>query len=120
MRAAEPHLAIEGAPQLLSQVVANMLDNSLSHRPPGTSVELTARTLPGGVTIVIGDDGPGAVPEDRERLFNRFARGERARSTARHGPGLSMVKAIAAAHGGTAAILERRRFALELRLPLRA
>lgn len=117
--AIEPDLAIEGDRRLLSQVVANLLDNSLSHTPPGTIVELSARTSPGAVTIVIGDDGPGVAPEDRERLFNRFARGERARSTAGHGLGLSMVKAIVAAHGGTVAILDRPGFALELRLPSR-
>jgi signal transduction histidine kinase len=112
-----PDLSVQGDHRLLSQVVANLLDNGLSHTPPGTTVELYARPTAGGVSVVVGDDGPGASQADRERLFNRFARGEQARSTAGHGLGLSMVKAIAEAHGGSVSILDVPGFAVELRLP---
>jgi signal transduction histidine kinase len=115
-----PDLTVQGDHRLLSQIVANLLDNSLSHTPPGTTVKLYACSTSGGVLVVVADDGPGASHMDRERLFNRFARGEQARSTAGHGLGLSMVKAIAEAHGGAVSILEGEGFTVELRLPREA
>ncbi|MFK4872512.1 ATP-binding protein [Novosphingobium sp. ZW T3_23] len=112
-----PDLWVEGDHRLLSQVMANLLDNGLSHTPPGTTLALRAGPSSGGIAIVVGDDGPGVPPMDRDRLFNRFARAEQARSTAGHGLGLSMVKAIAEAHGGNVSILDEPGFVVELHLP---
>lgn len=103
---APPDIAVAGDRRLISQALTNLLDNCLRHTPPGTAVMVSLRRKDGIAAITVGDDGPGVCVTERPRLFDRFARAERARSTAGHGLGLSMVRAIAQAHGGDARILE--------------
>ncbi|WP_395337393.1 HAMP domain-containing sensor histidine kinase [Novosphingobium sp. BL-8H] len=117
-----PDLHVHGDRRLLSQAVANLLDNALRHTPKGTVVELAAKVERGAgrdeLVLLVSDDGPGVAEEDRTRLFRRFARADRARSTEGHGLGLSMVQAIANAHGGAARILPAGSgCAVELRMP---
>lgn len=88
-----------GDEQRLHQVVTNLLINARRHTPPGTTVTVTAR--PG--RIEVHDDGPGFAPDLLPRAFDRFARGDdsRHRVESSTGLGLSLVRAITAAHGGT-------------------
>lgn len=94
--------AVPGDRRLLLQLASNLLDNALRHTPAGTTIEVALRKGASGVTLTISDDGPGVDPADAGRLFQRFSRSERSRSTDGHGLGLALVHAIAAAHHGSA------------------
>jgi signal transduction histidine kinase len=93
-------LSVEGDRVLLDRIVANLLDNALSHAPAGSSVEIRPAQRDGGVAITIDDAGPGIAEADRERVFDRFGRlaGEKGEG---HGLGLALARAIAELHGGT-------------------
>ena len=98
-------LVVTGDDGALRQVLANLLSNARVHTPAGTTVttSVTARPeAPGTVTITVRDDGPGIEPELLGRLFDRFTRGDAARSPGTGtGLGLSIAKAVVDAHGGT-------------------
>ena len=105
---AEP-VEVTGDPTRLRQVVTNLLTNAGRHTPEGTTVTLTAR--PG--RLVVHDDGPG-FPADLLRptpatAFERFVRGDGARTRVAGGTGLglALVAAIVAAHGGTVSLASR-------------
>lgn len=93
-------LPLVGDRDLLGQAVANLLDNALKFTPEGGVVRLAAREEPGGVQIEVADDGPGMPEGDRERAGERFFRADSARTTPGSGLGLSLVRAVAALHGG--------------------
>ncbi len=97
-----PGLYVEGDRRLLAQALSNLLENTLRHTPPGTTATLSARTTRDAIEVTLKDDGPGVSPADAKRLFQRFARAEASRTTAGHGLGLAMVRAIAVGHGGDA------------------
>ncbi|WP_060903905.1 sensor histidine kinase, partial [Streptomyces europaeiscabiei] len=91
---------VTGDPLRLHQLVANLLANARVHTPPGTTTTLGLGTEDGYRVIEVLDDGPGIPGELRARLFDPFVRGEETRA-AGSGLGLSIVAAIATAHGGT-------------------
>ena len=101
---ASADLAIRGDPRLLRQLMANLLDNALRHTPAGTAVDVSVARLSCGAQLVVEDNGLGVSPADAPRLFERFSRVERDRSTSGHGLGLALVAAIARMHGGEASI----------------
>jgi two-component system OmpR family sensor kinase len=98
---------VAGDEAALRQVVANLLANVRVHTPPGTSttVELGRDdgADPPAAVLVVADDGPGLRPDQVDRAFERFHRGDpsRSRDTGGAGLGLAIVDAIATAHGGT-------------------
>ena len=95
-----PGVIVRGDRELLTQAVANLLENALRHTPPGTRIGLRLfRGTDGGGLLEVEDDGPGARPEDLPRLAHRFYRGERSRSTPGNGLGLALVAAVAELHG---------------------
>lgn len=90
---------VMGDEHRLHQVVTNLLTNARRHTPDGTTVTVSAR--PGELRV--HDDGPGFPEELRETAFERFVRGDTARTRdggAGAGLGLSLVEAIVTAHGG--------------------
>jgi signal transduction histidine kinase len=94
-------LIVEGAGDELHRLALNLVQNSLMHTPPGTYVTVSARRSGHDAVIEVSDDGPGIPPHLRERVFDRFVRGEGDRSgTAGSGLGLSIVRAVAESHGG--------------------
>ena len=98
----EPPLVI-GDEARLRQVVVNLLANARVHTPAGSHVTTTL-TREGDTLIVrIHDDGPGIAPDVRDRLFERFARGDssRERRTGSTGLGMSIALAIVQSHGGS-------------------
>ena len=99
-------LPLVGDRDLLGQAVANLLDNALKFTPDGGTVTLSARTEPGLVEIAVADDGPGMPDTDRQRAGERFFRADAARTTPGSGLGLSLVRAVAALHGGVLALGE--------------
>ncbi|WP_224274798.1 sensor histidine kinase [Nocardioides lacusdianchii] len=94
-------LTVTGDAARLHQVVTNLLTNARKYTPDGSTVTVTGN--PSGFTV--HDDGPGFSPELAPRAFERFVRGDVARTRAGGaGLGLSLVEAIVAAHGGTVAL----------------
>ncbi len=112
LAAAEPHETTEAGelcggtirvdPDLLAQVIRNLLSNAHRHAGPGGRVALSARAEGESFVVTVDDDGPGIPPTERERVFDRFHRSEAARDRASGGSGLGLgiARAIVARHGG--------------------
>jgi len=96
---AEAGVTVHGDRHLLSQAVANLLDNALKYTPAGT-VAVAARREGMQGRIEVTDSGPGIPADRREAVFDRFVRLEGSRSTPGNGLGLSLVRAVARLHGG--------------------
>jgi two-component system, OmpR family, sensor kinase len=103
-------LVVLGDDRRLRQVLANLVNNALTHTPAGSPIEVRVgtSTLDGrpGAAVEVVDHGPGLAPEQAERVFERFYRADPARSPADGGSGLglSIVAALVAVHGGTVAV----------------
>jgi len=89
----------------LHQVLVNLLDNAARHGPPGSVVSVVARTEGEQTVIEVRDEGPGIDPADRDRVFHRFTRGERAVGGGT-GLGLSIARWAVDLHGGRIAVVE--------------
>jgi len=94
-------IAVNGDRHLLSQAIANLLDNALKYTPAG-KVALSAHARDGTARVEVADSGPGVPADRREAVFDRFVRLEGSRSTPGNGLGLSLVRAVARLHGGEA------------------
>ncbi len=99
-------LEVTGDELRLHQVVTNLLNNARRHTPEGTTVTAGARSAGHVVRVTVHDDGPGLPPALVDRAFERFTRGDSSRTRASGGAGLglSLVQAIAAAHGGAVTV----------------
>ena len=99
---ARPGLALEGNRDVIAQAVANMLDNAAKYTPAGGAIMLRVRRRASGdVEISVTDTGPGIPEADRPRVVERFVRLENSRNEPGAGLGLSLVAAVARAHGGS-------------------
>ena len=99
----EGPLHLRGDMDLLRRVLDNLVDNSLKYTPRGTAVTLSASVHDGRVRISVRDRGPGVPPDQRERIFEKYAQIDSdVRISARSGRGLGLVfcKLAAEAHGG--------------------
>ncbi|MFI6292878.1 DUF4153 domain-containing protein [Nonomuraea sp. NPDC050790] len=98
-----PDLVVRADPDLLAQVLANLLDNAVRHSPPGALVTITGTGEGAGVRITVADEGPGIPAEARTRVFERFSRLDsgRAADSGGSGLGLAIVKEIVELHGGS-------------------
>jgi PAS domain S-box-containing protein len=85
----------------LSQVLTNLLSNSIKYSPSGGLIQISGQVRPEQVIICVRDDGPGIAPGDVPYVFDRFYRAETAsRTTKGAGLGLYLSRAIIEAHGG--------------------
>src|SRR5690606_14569175 len=110
--AVELHASIPDSPffvrmdeRAIDIAVNNLVDNALKYAAAGKRVDVSVRRSGSYAEITVKDYGPGIPPEDRMRIFERFARGEPQAGINRprgSGIGLSLVKSIAEAHGGRA------------------
>ena len=91
-------IAVRGDRQLLTQMLANLVENALRHTPAGTQIELTLSDGVAGPVCAIADDGPGIPEKERQKVFRRFYRLNSSRATPGSGLGLSLVSAIAELH----------------------
>jgi len=82
------------------QVVTNLVHNAIKFTPSGGSVTISAQTAGEHVVISVRDTGRGIPAEDLPRIFERFYKADRARSSGGTGLGLAIVKHIVQAHGG--------------------
>ena len=96
-----PEIVVNGDPQLLTQLFANLVENALRHG--GETAQISLRLSEEGrtVTAVVADNGPGIPAKERSRVLRRFYRLDASRSTPGSGLGLALVAAIAELHGAT-------------------
>ena len=122
-----PQVALGPAPvsgngPLVERLVENLVENAIEHNVQGGMLAVTTETDGGEAVLRVENDGPVIAPEEAGRLFDRFTRLDRSRSRASggYGLGLSIVRAIARSHGGTATASARDGGGLEVavRLPL--
>ncbi|HEX6724821.1 MAG TPA: HAMP domain-containing sensor histidine kinase [Gaiella sp.] len=88
------------APEKIERVLLNLLTNALRHTPTDGSVAVIVRPAADEVCVRVEDTGEGIDPEGAERMFERFWRGDRARSTPGAGLGLAIARGLVEAHGG--------------------
>ena len=110
-------------PEALRNALDALLENAVKYTDPGDAVELAAHADGvGGVVIEVSDSGSGVPPEALPRIFDRWARADRARTRERGGAGLGLaiVAAVARAHGGRCSVQPLARgTAFRLHLPVR-
>ncbi|QOV37228.1 HAMP domain-containing histidine kinase [Streptomyces ferrugineus] len=101
----EPALVSADAARL-QQVLVNLLGNARNHTPPGTTVTARVQRRGPWLCVDVEDNGPGIPPDLLPHVFERFARGDSARSraTGSTGLGLAIVQAVATAHGGAVTV----------------
>jgi signal transduction histidine kinase len=112
----EPGLCAVANRELVSQAVANLVDNAIKYSAaalatvgagdaaapaPPPEIRITLARVGDAVEIAVGDRGPGIAAPDRERALQRFVRLEKSRSRPGAGLGLSLVAAVARMHGGS-------------------
>jgi signal transduction histidine kinase len=97
-----------------------LLENAVKYTEPYDAIEVSSSVLDFGLVIEVADTGSGIAPEALDRIFDRFARGDvaRSRATGGVGLGLAIVDAVAKAHGGSCTVTPRKKGTLfALRLP---
>lgn len=104
----EGPVMVEGDPELLLQLFANLIENALNHTPPGTEIGIVMQREKDRVRVEVFDSGRGIPPSEREKVFTRLYRLDHSRSTPGSGLGLSLVKAIVDLHGGVISLLDNR------------
>ncbi len=101
LRLDERQLPVRGDPDRLAQVVGNLLSNAIKYSPSGGLVEIVGERENGTVRISVRDEGLGIPPDQQERIFTKFFRGNAAASgIAGSGLGLAFARAVVEAHGG--------------------
>ncbi|WP_179874156.1 HAMP domain-containing sensor histidine kinase [Rhizobium sp. L43] len=89
---------IRGDRDLLTQMIANLVENAINHCPDGTDITVALRCRDGRAIISVADTGPGIPADERDKVFRRLYRLDKSRTTPGSGLGLSLVKAIADLH----------------------
>ena len=102
----EGRVVVASSAEDLGVILDNLVENAIDYSPPGTTVEIEWGGG-GHAWLAVLDEGPGLTTDDRERVFERFYRGEAGRGTAGTGLALSVVQALAHRWGGEV-ILENR------------
>jgi two-component system OmpR family sensor kinase len=97
-------VVVDGDPDQLRQVLANLVRNALVHTPAGTPIEVSLHVAAKEATLAVRDHGPGLPTDNPAELFDRFWRADpgRERGRAGAGLGLAIVAGIVSAHGGRA------------------
>jgi len=104
-------------PGAVARIARILLDNARRHGPPGSPVELEVRSGAAGCVLAVSDRGPGVAPEDRERIFERFERGDGPLNDGGFGLGLAIARELALRMRGDLRLDPRApggRFVLEL------
>ncbi|MBT8342617.1 MAG: HAMP domain-containing protein [Desulfatitalea sp.] len=91
---------VRGNTAMLQRVAANLVDNAIKYTPAAGHVWVSAQQRDRHCCLIVADNGPGIPVEDRQRIFQRFFRGDQSRIQGGSGLGLSLVQAIVKAHGG--------------------
>ena len=94
-------MSVIGDRTRLEQVAANLIDNALKYTPFGGRVEIAVEREEEWAVLSVRDSGVGIPQEELPRIWDRLFRGDASRTERGLGLGLSLVRAIVAAHGGT-------------------
>jgi signal transduction histidine kinase len=97
---------MEGDPVRIGQALSNLVDNALKYTPEEGRVVISIATEPGSVVVTVSDSGPGVPAGERDAVWRRLYRGDASRSQRGLGLGLTLVRAVAEAHGGSASVGE--------------
>lgn len=97
-------VAVTGDRTRLEQVVANLIDNAIKYTPPGGRVDVEIERDGPHAVLRIRDTGVGIPADELPRIWDRLFRGDRSRTERGLGLGLSLVKAVVEAHGGTVGV----------------
>ncbi len=126
-RAEEAHVQVRddlepawtrGEPALLERMIANLLDNGIRHNERGGSLEVSTRAEGGRVSLVVSNGGPVIEQAEAQRLTEPFRRLDR--GVGGFGLGLSIVRSVVVAHGGTTVIVAPETGGLEVHVELPA
>jgi two-component system, OmpR family, sensor kinase len=98
-------LTLTGDEALLRRMLSNLVGNALTYTAEGGSVDISLAAADGRLMLSVADTGPGILPEDRERVFERFVRLDPARAAGGAGLGLAIARWVAEAHGGTVRVV---------------
>jgi heavy metal sensor kinase len=112
---------LDADPALTRRAIDNLLDNAFRYAPELSTVRLAVRKEDSDWVFDVSDEGPGVPAEQRERIFERFARADsaRTRSIGGAGLGLALSSAIATAQGGSLELMDRPAPGATFRLRLR-
>jgi len=118
----ESDLFIIGDTVRLRRCISNILDNAFKYTPQGGSVVISTREASGHVEISVTDTGEGIDEYDLPRIFEKFYRSDKSRSTPGNGLGLSLVQSIVKAHGGVVTVTSKlgEGTSFKVRLPVKA
>ncbi len=94
-------VSVHGDRRRLRQVLANLVDNAVKYSPAGGRIQLRTAREGRDAVVTVEDTGIGIAPEELPRIWERLYRGDKSRSERGLGLGLSLVRAIVQAHGGT-------------------
>jgi signal transduction histidine kinase len=94
-------IIVQGDQQRLLQMLANLVDNAIKYTPVGGRVEINASANDNCMLLTVCDSGTGIPAEDINKIWDRSFRGDKSRTQHGLGLGLSLVKAVVTAHGGT-------------------
>jgi signal transduction histidine kinase len=106
---------IVGDRHLLSQALANLVDNAIKYTPDGGAIRVAIGSAGARATLSVADSGPGIAPEHRDQVLERFFRLDASRTTPGSGLGLSLVAAVAGLHNA-ALLLEDNKPGLRVTL----
>ena len=97
----DPDVPVRLDPRLTATAMAHLLENAAQYAPPGSSIDVRASVTEEGLVIVVRDHGPGIAPADLPRLFERFYRGDLAKTrTSGTGMGLWIARGLLAVEQG--------------------
>jgi signal transduction histidine kinase len=118
-----PSVVVLADRERLHQVFANLLDNAARHSPAGGTVLIRAERRDELLLVTVADEGEGIPPDERDRVFERFTRGERPRGGGT-GLGLAIARWVVQLHQGTIAVVDpdpdRTGCHIQVALPLQA
>jgi len=116
----DPPIVVMGDRTRLEQVAANLIDNALKYTPAGGRVDVEIGRDGTSALLRVRDTGSGIPADEIPRIFDRLFRGDKSRAERGLGLGLSLVKAVVGAHGGTVNVESEpgRGSVFTVRLPL--
>jgi signal transduction histidine kinase len=97
-------LCVHADPTRLRQVLSNLVDNAIKYSRKGQRVTIAARALDRHTEVSVTDEGVGIPPDEQGKIWDRLYRGDSSRSQRGLGLGLSLVKAMVEAHGGSVSV----------------
>lgn len=105
----EPLFPVRMDGDLIGQSIANLLENAVKYTPPSGNVEITTSESTSWIQVDVFNSGPGVPPDDHDRIFQKFYRGDEALNQGVRGSGLGLylVRYFVELHGGSVTVSDR-------------